>query len=70
MEANGDQANGTNGADLSRGTSEKAKLLWRHTNVCLLPKYTSDLAQLFTASVYAHVPLLRKRESKVWTATV
>ena len=30
MEANGDQANGTNGADLSNGPSKGAKLLWRH----------------------------------------
>ena len=40
MEANGDQANGTNGADLSNGSSSKtAKLLWRHPSPRSTPMF-------------------------------
>jgi acetoacetyl-CoA synthetase len=36
---NGDQANGTNGADLSIGPSKGAKLLWKHAAPESTPMY-------------------------------
>ena len=39
MEANGDQANGTNGTDLSKGHHKGAKLLWRHPSPKSTPMF-------------------------------